>query len=299
MKLIDLDLNKVAIFSRVVEAGNYRLASEALNVTPSALSQTITGLERSLGGALFSRVGKRLVPTPAGLTLHKEFRRTNADFLRSIQALSPAREVSGLLRVGAYLEFAKYRLSGPIRSFHDKFPGVQLKLVFDSPSRLQRLLETGRLDVCFSIYPSNEARTIESRPVYHQELVLIAPEGMLPENPSLARVLACPVIDYYLNHQPIRRWVHLHYRKRPKKIPIAVYAASAEMVLSLVEAGLGVGVVPRFLIDREERNVTVIRPTARQCLDHIWLLEKRAASVRTSLHQEFVRHVAKVLRATE
>jgi DNA-binding transcriptional LysR family regulator len=300
VKLIDLDLNKVAIFSRVVEAGNYRQASEVLNVTPSALSQTITGLERSMGGALFLRLGKKLVPTSAGLTLHKEFRRTHADFLRSIQSLGPARAVSGLLRVGAYLEFAKYRLSPLIRSFHLKFPGAQLKLSFDSPSRLQRLLETGRLDVCFSIYPSNEARTIESRPVYHQELVLIAPEGMLPENPSLERVLECPVIDYYLNHQPIRRWVYLHYRKRPKKISIAVYAASAEMVLSLVESGLGVGVVPRFLLDREKRNLTVIRPSPRQCLDHIWLLEKRAAAVRSGLHREFVKHVAHGLgKATE
>ena len=299
MKLNDLDLNKVAVFSRVVEAGNYRLASEALNVSPSALSQTITGLERSLGGALFLRVGKKLVPTAEGLKLHREFRRTNADFLRSIRELSPAREISGVLRVGAYLEFAKYRLSPVIRAFHEKFPGAQLKLVFDSPSRLQRLLETGRLDVCFSIYPSLEARTVESRPVYHQELVLIAPVGMLPESPSLERLLATPVVDYYLNHQPIRRWINLHYRKRPKKVPIAVYAASAEMVLALVEEGLGVGVVPQFLLDREERKVAVIRPSSRQCLDHIWLLEKRTAAVRAGLHQEFVKHVVRALRASE
>jgi DNA-binding transcriptional LysR family regulator len=299
VKLNDLDLNKVAVFSRVVEAGNYRLASEALNVSPSALSQTITGLERALGGALFLRVGKKLVPTAEGLKLHKEFRRTNTDFLRSIRNLSPAREISGVLRVGAYLEFAKYRLSPVIRSFHEKFPGTQLKLVFDSPSRLQRLLETGRLDVCFSIYPSIEARTIESRPVYHQELVLIAPEGMLPESPSLELLLSCPVVDYYLNHQPIRRWVYLHYRKRPKKVPIAVYAASAEMVLALVEEGLGIGVVPKFLLDREERRVAVIRPSARQCLDHIWLLEKRSAAKRPGLHQEFVKHVVRELRASE
>ncbi|MGZ3737711.1 MAG: LysR family transcriptional regulator, partial [Bdellovibrionota bacterium] len=160
MKLNDLDLNKVAVFCQVVDSGNYRLASEALNVTPSALSQTIKILEHGLGGALFHRVGKKLVPTQSGLVLHKEFRRTHADFLRSIQGLGESRHVSGLLRVGAYLEFAKYRLSPLIAEFHEKFPHAQLKLTFDSPSRLQRLLETGRLDVCFSIYPSQEARTI-------------------------------------------------------------------------------------------------------------------------------------------
>lgn len=298
MKLNDLDLNKVAVFCQVVDSGNYRLASEALNVTPSALSQTIKLLEHSLGGALFHRVGKRLVPTQSGLVLHKEFRRTHADFLRSIQGLGESRNVSGLLHVGAYLEFAKYRLSPLIAPFREKFPASQLKFSFDSPSRLQRLLETGRLDVCFSIYPSQEARTIDSRPVYHQELVLIAPEGLLPESPSLERLLEIPVVDYYLNHQPIRRWVYLHYRKRPKKIPIAVYAASAEMVLSLVSAGVGIGVVPKFLLESgEKRRVQVIRPTARQCLDHIWLLEKKSAAKRSALHDAFVRHVNRGLSA--
>lgn len=295
MKLNDLDLNKIAVFCHVVDAGTYRRASEALNVTPSALSQTIHSLEHALGAPLFERVGKKLVPNRNGVRLHREFRRTHADFLRSVQDPGDETErVSGMLRVGAYLEFAKVRLAPLIRAFHQRYPATQLKLVFDSPSRLQRLLETGQLDVCFSIYPSAEARTIESRPVYHEELVLIAPEGRLPENPSLERLLDMPVIDYYLNHQPIRRWLYLHYRKRPKKIPIAFYAASAEMVLALVSEGAGIGVVPRFLLDREPKNVTVIRPSPRQCLDHIWLLEKNA-SRRSAVHEAFVREVVRGL----
>ena len=75
-----------------------------------------------------------------------------------------------------------------------------------------------------------------------------------------------------------------------------MYAASAEMVLALVASGLGVGVVPKFLLDREKRDVAVIRPTPRQCLDHIWLLEKRSAAVRSGLHQEFTRAVSRGLR---
>jgi DNA-binding transcriptional LysR family regulator len=299
VKLNDLDLNKLAVFCQVVDSGSYRLAGEALNVTPSALSQTIKALEHSLGAPLFQRVGKKLVPNRAGLKLHREFRRTHADFLRAIEGLgeSPGK-VSGLLRVGAYLEFAKYRLAPLIRRFQEENPAAQLKLVFDSPSRLQRLLETGRLDVCFSIYPSVEARTVESRPVYHEELVLIAPQGMLPESPSYERLLEAPVVDYYLNHQAIRRWLFLHYRKRPKKVPVVVYAASAEMVLALVSEGVGMGVVPKFLLDREKRNVSVLRPSSRQCLDHIWLLEKKSAR-KTAVHEAFVRLVSRGLGSVD
>jgi DNA-binding transcriptional LysR family regulator len=295
VKLNDLDWNKVAVFCQVVEAGNYRRAGEELNVTPSALSQAIRTLEHQLGAPLFSRVGKKLVPNHDGLRLHREFRRVQGDFLRSVRDLGAESErVQGLLRVGAYLEFAKVRLAPLLRQFRDRYPGTQLKLVFDSPSRLQHLLEKGRLDVCFSIYPSLEARTIESRPVYHEELVLIAPEGMLPENPSLERLLEAPVIDYYLNHQPIRRWVQLHYKKRPKKIPVAVYAASAEMVLALVRERAGIGVVPRFLLDGAKPGLITIRPTDRRVLDHIWLLERRAAR-KSAVHEAFVKLVSRGL----
>jgi DNA-binding transcriptional LysR family regulator len=297
VKLNDLDLNKVAVFCDVVDAGNYRRAGEMLNVTPSALSQTIRQLEHSLGAPLFQRVGKRLVPNRTGLRLHHEFRRTNADFLRAIQGLADeTHRVSGLLRVGAYLEFAKVRLTPLIRSFRDIYPATQFKFTFDSPSRLQHLLETGNLDVCFSIYPSVEARTIESRPIYHEELVLIAPKGRLPENPALERLLEVPVIDYFLNHQPIRRWLYLHYRKRPKKIPIVVYAASAEMVLAIVKEGAGLGVIPQFLLDQEIPSVEVIRPSTRKCLDHIWLLERKSVK-RSTIHDAFVKHVVRALKA--
>lgn len=286
MKLNNLDLNKVAVFCQIIDSGNYSRASEILNVTPSALSQTVAALEFALGFPLFDRVGRRMVPTAKGLTLHREFRVHQSGFLRSLKELTAEdTDVSGLLRVGAYLEFAKSQLSAPIRSFVQQFPGAQLKMVFDTPSRLQRQLTQGQLDLCFSIYPAQD-KSVDCEDFYQEELVLISSPQYLSDSPSYEQILATPMVEYYFNHQPIRRWLSLHYTKRPRKIPVRVYASTAEMVVALVREGVGIGVVPLYVLSGADRGVRIIRPTAKRLTDHIWILE-RAAAKRSPLHLAF------------
>lgn len=276
MKLNNVDLNKVAVFCQIIDSGSYRDAAEALNVTPSALSQTVSNLEHSVGVPLFRRVGRRLQATENGLRLHKEFRHYHSGLLRAVGRLAESQDrVAGVLRVGAYLEFAKTRLAPVVTEFLQQHPEVQVKFVFDTPTRLHRLLEEGQIDLCFSIYPSTETKAIDSQPVYQEELVLISPGKLLPESPTYEQLIAQPIVEYYFNHQPIRRWLKLHFpRKNPKRLDVRAFAATAEMVQALVKQGLGMGVVPRYLLSAEdlEDKIRLIRPSDRRFMDHIWIL---------------------------
>ena len=135
MNLNNVDLNKLAVFTQIVEAGNLRRASEALNVTPSALSQTIATLEHTLGLQLFHRVGKRLVLTEQGAEIQKEFKSHHIALLASLARISgKSREVGGLLRVGAYLEFARSQLAPILSTFQGRYPEVQVKFVYSDPT---------------------------------------------------------------------------------------------------------------------------------------------------------------------
>ncbi len=279
MNLNSIDLNKLAVFSRIVEAGNYRKASEALHVTPSALSQTIASLEHSLGIPLFHRVGKKLVLTDSGARIQREFQLHHSQFSHALARIAgKERQVSGLIRVGAYLEFAKFQLSPVLAAFLKRHPEVQVKLAFDTPSRLHRMLEAGKLDLCFSIYPERGNKRIESRPIYHEELLLVAPKGMLEARPTCAQVMAAPMIEYYFNHQPLKRWLALHFNRKPKRLPIRAFGASAEMVLALIQENLGAGIVPEYLLKGKTlKSLVICRPTPRKLMDHIWMLQLKGA----------------------
>jgi DNA-binding transcriptional LysR family regulator len=100
VNLNNLDFNKLAVFSKVVEAGNYRLASELLNVTPSALSQTITSLEHSLGIPLFHRFGKKLVLTEMGGMIQHEFQKHHTSLTQALGRIAGKNDLSGLIHVG-------------------------------------------------------------------------------------------------------------------------------------------------------------------------------------------------------
>lgn len=280
MKLNNVDLNKVAVFCQIIDSGNYREAAEALNVTPSALSQTVSNLEHSLGVQLFRRNGRKLQPTSGALKLHKEFRHYHTGLLRAVGNLAERQnQVEGLVRVGAYLEFAKTRLAPPLREFLQRHKEAQVKFVFDTPTRLHRLLEAGQIDLCFSIYPSKETRSIVSEPIYREELVLISPRKTFTSAaPTFDEILAQPVVEYYQNHQPLQRWLKLHFpRRHAKQLDVRTYAATAEMVLALVREGLGIAVVPRYLLTKADlENLDVIRPTERRFLDHIWILHQQS-----------------------
>ena len=291
MELNRIDFNKLAVFCQIIESGNYQRASEALGVTPSALSQTVTGLETSLGLRLFDRVGRRMIPTVQGLSVHREFRLSQGGFMRALQSLTGIEPgIQGMVRVGAYLEFAKSRLSRMMKEFIQEYPDTQIKMVFDTPSRLQEMVIRGQLDMCFSIFPAMGSKRVVSHAVFEEELVLISGRGLLSDNPSFEQVIATPMIEYYSNHQPMQKWLYLHYQKRPKKIPIRVFAATAEMVLALVREGAGVGVVPAYLVPRGDKanDVRVIRPTSKRVTDYIWLLQKNEPN-KSALHNAFVR----------
>ncbi|MBK8204539.1 MAG: LysR family transcriptional regulator [Bdellovibrionales bacterium] len=253
------------------------------------MSQTITSLEHSLGFPLFDRRGRRLIPTKEGLKIHQEFRRSQSAILQTLREIRGSQnEVSGMLRVGAYLEFAKSKLTVLLKEFIQDFPEANIKMVFDSPSRLNHLLDRGRLDLNLSIFPSFEKKAIRSQALCEEELVLISSAHLLPQNPTFEQILKASIIDYYFNHQPIRRWLQIQFNRRPKKIPIRIFASTAEMVVSLVREGAGIGVVPKYLVSSPEtlKDLKIIRPSSKKMTDYIWLLE-RVGSEKSAVHAAF------------
>jgi len=285
VNLNNIDLNKISIFSKVVESGNYRIAAEVLNVTPSALSQTITSLEYALGVTLFHRFGKRLFLTEEGKKIHSAFQQHYTQFLLSLTQINQAqREVSGLIRIGAYLEFAKFYLAPYIAEFQKKHSQVQIKFVFDTPSRLHHLLESHKIDLCFSIYPERQSPLIQSKPIFQEELLLLSPNHWLSTNPTYTELLSTPMIEYYFNHQPIRRWLYLHFKKKPKTLPIRTYASTSEMVYTLIQEGLGAGIVPGYLLQSKiPKGLIVCRPTVKKLIDHIWMLQLKGKATNHAL----------------
>lgn len=69
-----------------VRVGSFAGAADRLALTPAAVSLRIRSLETELGQALFTRVGRRVVPTSAAVTLARDVRRALDDINTALEA---------------------------------------------------------------------------------------------------------------------------------------------------------------------------------------------------------------------
>lgn len=125
-----MDWDKLRIFHAVAEAGSFTHAAEKLNLSQSAISRQVSGLEADLGVPLFHRHARGLVMTEQGDTLYD----TAHDVLLKLDSvqtkLIDSREKpEGKLRVTTTVGLGTGWLITRIHEFLELYPEVQLDLI--------------------------------------------------------------------------------------------------------------------------------------------------------------------------
>ncbi|HZR82099.1 MAG TPA: LysR family transcriptional regulator [Candidatus Binatia bacterium] len=283
MELHNVDLNKLHAFFAVADAGGVSAAARRLAVTRSAVSQAVAALERALGVALFHRVGRRLVATREGELLRERFAEYQAVLARTLQEVVGERgDVAGPVRLGVYLGFPRPLLARLLVRLAARHPAARPQVVYGSQDDLRDRLVGGRVDLAFSLRPSRSARgDVRSTPLFEQELLLVASRELATGRhrprrrfavEDLARV---PVVDYYRSDPLVARWIEHHGGGRRVRPDVRIWAATTDLVLELVLARAGAGVLPRSLVAPFlARGRLVALSTGRpELADTVWLDE--------------------------
>ncbi|QWF84739.1 LysR family transcriptional regulator [Amycolatopsis sp. CA-230715] len=173
-----MDARQLEYFLAVVDHGGMNRAAQALYVAQPSLSQSIRALERDLGGALFDRVGRRLVLTQAGRALVEPARQVVRGLETARASVESASGVrSGRVELAAMPSQAVEPLTGMIRRFTAEYPGLTLtvKAAFTADGVLD-LVRTGAVEIGLlaSAAPVKAAGLVTT-PAGRQRFVLIAP----------------------------------------------------------------------------------------------------------------------------
>lgn len=83
-----IDSRKLLAFITLTQVGSFTAAARELNLTQSAISHAIAGLERDLGIRLFNRLGRTVTITEAGNVLREHTLRIVAEMGKARDALS-------------------------------------------------------------------------------------------------------------------------------------------------------------------------------------------------------------------
>lgn len=135
-------LEDMAMFVRVVEAGSITKAAEQLNIAKSAVSRRLKELETRLGSQLISRTTRQSNLTQAGEQYYQKVHHilSEVDALNEETSGTPTR-IEGTLKMTAPLSFGLMHLNDVIDEYANQHP--ELKFELDFSDRHTDLIEEG------------------------------------------------------------------------------------------------------------------------------------------------------------
>lgn len=230
----------------VVQHGHFTRAAAALGVSQPALTKRIGRLERQLGGPLFERHTRGARPTAAGELLAGRAR-TLLDEARQAEFVTRRALAgeTGLLRLGAGSSLLLSGLPEVIHEFRRRHPAVQVTVRDLSTPAQAAALRAGELDAAF-LRSGPETRGFQTWPVFQEQLRLAVPRDASrgPES----RWFAQPLITIA---REVSATFHDHVLATARAIgyapPVVQETGQLLTVLTLVQAGLGISLVPGSL----------------------------------------------------
>jgi len=154
----DVDLNRVAVFLRVVELQSFTAAAEALGLPKSSVSRSVAKLEESLGVQLLQRTTRAVQLTEAGKVYFDEAARALSTLDQARETLSQLDgRVQGPVRITAPVDLGARVLAPLAARFARRSPGITLEFILTS--RVVNLVEEG-VDLAVRAGPMRDSSLI-------------------------------------------------------------------------------------------------------------------------------------------
>jgi DNA-binding transcriptional LysR family regulator len=253
------ELRHYRYFVEIAKRGTFTAAAETLNMTQSALSEQILQLERECGSQLFNRRHSGITLTPAGEYLLHQAEALLAQAAATREGLAGFRDgYQCRLRVASILGPLQSWMPKALAEFMQSEPRVQLHVGhYATVNEILASVAADQLDTgIVSLRPTSPARSrhheLTQRVLLDEELVVLVPDGhslaqlasVRQEDLGSAHLITFPA-DYNL-----RRIIEDWFRAAGCAPVIAAETGAIEVMLALVDAGVGVAIVPRSLASR-------------------------------------------------
>lgn len=291
-----MDLNKLSLFAAVYESGSVTRAAETLNVTPSAVSQSLGILEESLGFKLFQRISKKIIATPEAENLYQVFKKTSKELENAVEASrSQKKTLTGTLRIGAPPEYGARHVVPATKEFSD----AQFRLEFGLPDDLMLKVISQELDFAFcdtGPYLRKYEKLLVQTKVFEEEAVLVCSKHFYNEhikhNHTFAHLSELPHVDYRSDRKILNLWYQHHFHRVPAKINLRLSAGNVAAMKEAALCGIGLAFIPTYLIDAELKSgkIVVILTKKSAYINPIYLVQK-ADKVPGHLEKTFIQKI--------
>lgn len=257
--MTNVTLRQLRYFDALARLGHFGRAADSCAISQPALSQQIKALEEELGADLFERDRRQLRLTSFGeeiATRAKEILRAMDEF--DDYARSSRDGHISRLRIGVIPTIAPYLLPGLVADLTRLYEGVDLHIRETQTPRLVQELNEGRLDLAVVALPVSEPSLTESA-LFSESFVLVRPredEGKPVPKPADLKEMRLLLLE----EGHCFREQALSFCERPSSAMQArdmLDASSLSTLVQMVDAGLGVTLIPEMAVPVETRSASV------------------------------------------
>ncbi|MFH9420926.1 LysR family transcriptional regulator [Streptomyces sp. NPDC017529] len=249
--MADWDIKKLRILRTLHELGTVTAAAEALHLTPSAVSQQLTGLARQLGVTLLEAHGRRVRLTDAAQLVLRHAEAVFAQLERAdAELLGYLQGEAGEVRVGAFSTAIPALVVPAVQELRRSHPGLAVSVREAEAAEAYELLAEGSVDLALSL--AAHAPTPRDPKFARFSLLADPLDVALPAGHPLAGEPGLRLADL-ADEQWIfgssGPWSQItttaceHAGFVPER---AHAAADWDAILAMVGAGMGVALVPRM-----------------------------------------------------
>ncbi|WP_460134581.1 LysR family transcriptional regulator [Pseudomonas sp. S1_E04] len=250
------DPTSLKLFIAACELGSIARAAERENMVASAVSKRIAELEEAVGTPLFYRHKKGITATPAGDCLLEHATRVVDDLLQMSAQLSGfAKGQRGHIRVGANRSSIIQFLPHDLRAFRTAHPQIEIALEEQtSEEALEAVLGNQHdLGIGTGLCDAVE-RGLEVHDYHWDELVLVVPmDHPLCQHRVIAFSDSLAFSHIALHKDsPLYRTLDQAARNEGQTIHYEVHVKSFDAVCRMVQAHMGIAVIPRKAVSHTD-----------------------------------------------
>ncbi len=249
-----MNIRTLKHFMALAETLHFGRASDACNISLSALSRNIRQLEEELGALLFDRDNRTVALTAEGQKFLQYARDAIAQWDQIRNELADnSNQLHGEISLYCSVTASYSILFELINRFRLDHPEIDIKLHTGDPNHAIAHILDGEEDLAIAALPQTLARGLAFKPITTSPLLFIAPvqqrDPDVPTAPPTSADQWAQVPMILSEGGVARKSIDTWFRQMGISPRIYAQVTGNEAIVSMVSLGLGIGVVPKIVLD--------------------------------------------------
>lgn len=244
-----MNIQKYKDLIKTIELESFTKAADALGYSQSGISRMIgdlenewnvTLLERSKSGLKLTSDGLKILPYAKSVCEAYDKMQMQIDSIHGLE--------TGLIRIGTFSSVATHWLPNIIKAFQKDYPGIEYELLLGDYTEIEEWILEGRVDCGFLRLPASA----ELDCIFLEKDEL---KAIIPADHPLAGQAVFPLRElcrkpFMLLEKGARAEISELFERNNLKPDVRFTTWDDYAVMSMVESGLGVSILPELILKR-------------------------------------------------